>query len=59
MKRATLKNVINGQTVEVFATTESSASSYGRAVWCDDDWNAYCEVDNPSPFYEISNVRDV
>lgn len=58
MKRAKLTNIINGMTVDVFATTESSASSYGREVWVDDEWNAYMEVDRPSPFYVISDIRE-
>ena len=32
---ATLTNNINGLSVEVYATTNNPASSYGRAVWVD------------------------
>lgn len=55
MRQATLKNKLNGIEVRVHATTEHPDSSYGRAVWVDDDNNAYCEVDArvPNPFYEI------
>lgn len=58
MLKATLTNIINGVSVEVYATTEHSASSYGRAVWVDEENTAYCEVDSVNPFYEISNVRE-
>ena len=56
MRQATLKNKLNGVEVRVHATTEHPDSSYGRAVWVDDDNNAYCEVDArvPNPVYEIT-----
>lgn len=56
MRQATLKNKLNGVEVRVHATTEHPDSSYGRAVWVDDDNNVYCEVDArvPNPFYEIT-----
>ena len=56
MRQATLKNKLNGVEVRVHATTEHPDSSYGRAVWVDDDNNAYCEVDArvPNPLYEIT-----
>lgn len=56
MRQATLKNKLNGVEVRVHATTEHPDSSYGRAVWVDDDNNAYCEVDArvPNQFYEIT-----
>lgn len=55
MRTATLKKIVNGEEVKVHATTEHPDSSYGKAVWVDDDNNAYCEVDSvvPNPFYEI------
>lgn len=55
MRTAKLKNIVNGEEVKVHATTEHPDSSYGKAVWVDDDNNAYCEVDSvvPNPFYEI------
>ena len=55
MRTATLINLVSGVKVKVHATTEHPDSSYGKAVWVDDDNNAYCEVDPvvPNPFYEI------
>lgn len=58
MKRATLTNIINGISVDVYATTYHPACSYGRAIWVDYYNNPYCEVENPSPFYQISNIKE-
>lgn len=48
MKKALLTNPVNGVSVKVYATTNNSASSYGRPVWVDSEGTAYCEVDSPS-----------
>lgn len=55
-RTATLKNRLDGAEVKVHATTDHPDSSYGRAVWVDDENNAYCEVDArvPNPFYDIT-----
>lgn len=55
MRQATLRNIVTGEEVKVHATTDHPDSSYGIAVWVDDDNNAYCEVDAiiGNPFYEI------
>jgi hypothetical protein len=55
MRQATLRNKVTGVEVRVHATTEHPDSSYGKAVWVDDENNAYCEVDAKfgNPFYEI------
>lgn len=53
MRTATLINMVNGVEVRVHATTDHPESSYGIPVWVDDDNNAYCQVDTPTPFYEI------
>ena len=53
MRTATLKNLVNGVEIKVHATTDHPASSYGIPVWVDDDNNAYCQVDTPTPFYQI------
>ena len=58
MKRATLINKVNGVKVEVHATTEHPSSNYGRAVWVDDEYNAYFEVGSDNPFYEVDDVRE-
>lgn len=61
MKTAILTNTMTGVSVSVHATTEHPASSYGLAVWVDDDNNAYTEVDSrlTNPIYHISNVQSV
>lgn len=59
MKKAILRNVINGVEVEVFATTNHPASSYGQEVWVDNNNEAYMQVGMPNPFYEIVNQWDV
>lgn len=55
MRTATLRNVLTGEEVRVHATTDHPDSSYGQAVWVDDENNSYCIVDLPvpNPFYEI------
>ena len=58
MRQAILKNMVNGVEVKVHATTEHPASSYNRAVWVDDDNNAYCEVDTIATFYEITEIEE-
>ncbi len=54
MRTAILRNVVTGVEVKVHATTDHPTSSYGLPVWVDDDGNAYCQVDTPCPFYEIT-----
>lgn len=54
MRTAILRNVINGMEVRVHATIDHPDSSYGQPVWVDDEDNAYCQVDLPNPFYEIT-----
>lgn len=48
MRTARIRNKITGAVVAVRATTDHSASSYGRAIWVDDMGNPYFEVDTPS-----------
>lgn len=58
MRRATLTSTLNGKSVEVHATTEHSASSYGMPVWVDDEGKAYCQVGFEAPFYELAEAED-
>lgn len=48
MRKALLTNPINGVSVKVYATTNNSASSYGKPVWVDAKGTAYCQVGLPS-----------
>ena len=59
MRTAILKNTVTGVEVKVHATTDHPSSSYGIPVWVDDDNNAYCQVDTPTPLYEIKDERNV
>jgi hypothetical protein len=52
--KALLKNLITGVEVEVHSTTDHPDSSYGKAVWVDDEGNAYCQVNTPIALYEIT-----
>lgn len=59
---AKIKNNITGQIINVHATTSHSASSYGQAVWVDDDDNAYYQCNLPNPFYtlvELDEPKDI
>ena len=50
-----LKNIVSGEEVEVSATCEHPASSYGHPVWVDANNQAYCEVGKEEPFYKVLN----
>ena len=54
MRVAILTNTLNGVSVPVYATTEHTASSYGQPVWVDENDDAYCQCDMPTPFYDIN-----
>ena len=53
MKHAIITDITTGQEIRVHATTNHPASSYGRAIWVDDDGNPYFEVGTLSPFYNL------
>jgi hypothetical protein len=53
MRQAILRNAITGATVKVYATTESSYCERGKAVWVDEFFTPYGEVDNPAFGYEV------
>lgn len=55
MRKAILINKVTGVEVKVHATTDHPASSYGKAVWVDNDNISYCEVDAKfgSQFYDV------
>lgn len=54
---AILKNNVTGKEVEVTATTNHPDSSYGKAVWVDEDGIAYCQVGMEAPFYSVENKQ--
>jgi len=50
MVRAKLRNLITGDVVDVYATTNSPDSSYGLECWVDDDGNSYGQIQFGAPF---------
>lgn len=56
--KATLIINATGERIKVRSTTSHPASSYGQAVWVDDNDQAYFQVNMPNPFYSIE-LEDV
>lgn len=50
---ATLINRNTGEESKVHATTEHPTSSYGKAVWVDEQNNAYLQVGSTHPLFDI------
>lgn len=48
-----LKNNVSGEEIKVTATTDHPGSSYGKAVWVDENNVACCQVGMESPFYTV------
>lgn len=49
-----LKNILTGDIVDVYATTESPDSSYGLQAWMDKDGNSYGQIQFVAPMgYEL------
>lgn len=55
--KAKIKNKLNGEIIVVTSTTTHPDSSYGQAVWVDDNNNAYCVVGMKSPMYDIVEME--
>ena len=54
-RRAVIKHLFTGETVECYATTEHPDSHHGHPVWVDDKGVAYFEVGGPIPLqYNIT-----
>ena len=53
--KATLTNVLTKEKIRVHDTTDHPDCSYGKAVWVDDDNNAYTQVgmEKFNPLYTI------
>ena len=51
----TITNKLTGKTVKVHDTKEHPDSSYGNAVWVDDESNAYLQVgmETSNPMYDF------
>lgn len=50
---ATLIVKPTGEEIKVHSTTEHPTSSYGKAVWVDEQNNAYLQVGASNPLYDI------
>lgn len=55
--KAILTNLLTGQKITVTATTEHPDSSYGQAVWVDEEGVAYGQCNLHIPFYEVEIVQ--
>lgn len=55
--KAKLVNNITGKVVEVTSTTDHPDSSYGKAVWVDENNVAYTQVGMESPFYSVEIIE--
>lgn len=56
--KAKLINNITGEIIDVIETTDHPDSSYGRAVWVDNNNVAYTQVGMESPFYRVIQEED-
>lgn len=50
--KAVIKNMMTGETINVTATTDHPDSSYGQAVWVDEQGTAYFQIGMANPLYE-------
>lgn len=54
--KAIIKNMATGEMIPVTATTDHPDSSYGQAVWVDDDNIAYFQIGMRNPLYQETSV---
>lgn len=58
MRTAILTSKLTGRSFICHATTEHPDSHFGCPVWVDDQGKAYCDVDKPSPYYDVCEDVD-
>lgn len=58
MRRAIIISKLTGRSFVCYATTEHPDSHHGCPVWVDDQGKAYCDVDKPSPYYDVCEDVD-
>lgn len=58
MRRAIIISKLTGRSFVCHATTEHPDSHFGCPVWVDDLGKAYCDVDKPSPYYDVCEDVD-
>jgi hypothetical protein len=56
--RAKVRNLF-GDCVNVVSSCDTPASSYRLQHWVDEDGNSYGQITLPSPFYDISEIREI
>jgi len=56
---AQLRNLLTGEIVDVYSTTDSADSSYGLECWVDDDGQSYGQCQFGAPLgFELLNVKE-
>jgi len=58
MRKAIIISKLTGRSFVCHATTEHPDSHFGCPVWVDDQGKAYCDVDKPSPYYDVCEDVD-
>lgn len=58
MRRAIIISKLTGRSFVCHATTEHPDSHFGCPVWVDEQGKAYCDVDKPSPYYDVCEDVD-
>ena len=58
MRTAIIISKLTGRSFICHATTEHPDSHHGCPVWVDDQGKAYCDVDKPSPYYDVCEDVD-
>jgi len=58
MRTAIIISKLTGRSFVCHATTEHPDSHFGCPVWVDDQGKAYCDVDKPSPYYDVCEDVD-
>ena len=57
--KAKLRNVMAGEIIDVFSTTDSPDSSYGLECWVDADGNSYGQCQFGAPLgFEMVEVAE-
>jgi len=58
MRTAIITSKLTGRSFVCHATTEHPDSHFGCPVWVDEQGKAYCDVDKPSPYYDVDEDVD-
>ena len=55
--KAIIINKVTSERIPVTSTTEHPSSSYGQAVWVDENLNPICQVSLPNDLYDVQEVE--